>query len=62
MNAHELYELFVAPGTTYQEIADANMNYLERHVAEMRADEPDDIDMPDWDIAKAIQEYAIENL
>ena len=58
MNREQLFDLFVAHGTTREEIAKMNINTITRHIAEMRRDEPDDILLTDEQIAEKILSYA----
>ena len=53
-----LFDLFVAPGVTYQEIADTPSETLERQVGELR--EPGVAEgMSDAEIAEEIRRFAI---
>ncbi len=54
----ELFDRFVEKSVTAAEIAAMDVAVLTRQIAEMRADEPDDIDMTDAEIAKAILSVA----
>jgi len=59
MTGAELYELFVAPGITTDEIALMNIKTMAQQVHELREDDPDDdFNMTDQEIAEAILEYA----
>ena len=59
-NSSELYDLFVAPGITYEEVADMSNETIRQQVHELRQDDPDDdIDLTDEEIADAVRRHAI---
>ena len=57
-SAEELFDLFVAHGTSVQEIAQCDAGMLTRQIAEMRKTEPDKIPLVNWQISDMIVKYA----
>ena len=60
MENSELYDRFVAPGVTYLDVSQMGIVTIERQIAEMRQDEPDNIPLSDTEIAQRIIWYARE--
>jgi len=55
-----VYDMFVAPGVTRQEIADMATTDIEQHVAQLRADNPDTLPLENWEVVALIQQVAKE--
>ena len=58
MTGAELFDRFVGNGITTNQIAALNVPLIAAQIKELRADEPDTIEMTDYEIAEAIMEYA----
>jgi len=58
----DLYDMFVAPGTTYHEVASMGGAEIKRQIDEMRKDEPDNIKMESHTIARRIVNYAVKEM
>jgi len=55
----DLYDMFVAPGVSYDDVAGMSGAEMERQIAEMRRDNPDDVPMTDDQIAQEVHRFAI---
>jgi len=58
MTSGELFDLFCGGQTTVEEVYGMTITNLHRQIKELRADEPDEIDMTDGEIADEIYRYA----
>ena len=54
----ELFDRFVGNGITTDLIAALTVPLIAEQIKKLRADEPDTIEMTDYEIAEAIMEYA----
>jgi hypothetical protein len=62
ISTDDLYDLFVAAGVTYEEIEAMDPETITRQVAELRSENPDDLDLTNDDIAQMIVRYASASL
>ena len=62
MSKNELFDRFTAHGTTTAEVAAMGLETVTRQIGEMRRDEPDDLPLTDAEIARAVLDYAQEDV